>query len=294
MEESIFRLHGLRKLSYAMYGPEDGKPVLYFHGTPSSRKELLLLENYGVNLDYFLHSAGLRLIAVDRPGMGLSTYNPEGTFISFADDVRQLLAHLNISRCPVLCWSGGGPYALAMAWKHSAVIQSVYVLCGFTRRFDQEVLKLMSLNKWYFRAAKHTPLLLRFILKILRYKKIRKSPPQQVTGLPYEDYRFLRDAGDLQAVSDVSMKEACRLGSKGAVSEARRYFNGLGFPLSGIQQPVHFWWGTKDETVIRLHAEEIEKEVPNNIMHYKEQEGHLSIYVNCFPEVLQTISYHYP
>jgi hypothetical protein len=85
------------------------------------------------------------------------------------------------------------------------------------------------------------------------------------------------------------MKEACRNGAKGPVQEARIYYENYGFGLEEIHQAIHYWWGTLDMSVIRLHAEEVEKKAPNAVMHYREGEGHLSLYVNHFKDVLQTI-----
>jgi hypothetical protein len=64
----------------------------------------------------------------------------------------------------------------------------------------------------------------------------------------------------------------------------------LGFDLRGISVPVHYWWGTSDMSVIRLHAEEVERKVPGAVMHYRQNEGHLSLYVNAFKDVLDVIS----
>lgn len=148
MTEAIFTLNDGRKLSYAVYGPENGNPVLYFHGTPSSRREPLLLQAYGIDIHALLHHAGIRLIAPDRHA--LTTFSRHRTFQSFADDALTLLQHFDIQQCPVLCWSGGGTYALAIADKHPQVVKGVYILCGFTRQFDKGVMEHMGLNKWYF------------------------------------------------------------------------------------------------------------------------------------------------
>ena len=88
----------------------------------------------------------------------------------------------------------------------------------------------------------------------------------------------------------VTLNEACRYGSKGLVQEAAGYFNDTGYRLNEIVQPVHYWWGLKDKTVSRIHADSVEKQVPNAIMHYKENEGHVSIFINCIEEVLETIA----
>ena len=278
-----------RQLGYCLYGQQESSPCLYFHGTPSSRLEPQLLAAYDIDLNLLLYKANLFLIAVDRPGMGLSTFNPKGDFLSFARDVQLLLQHLQITHCPVLAWSGGGPYALAIAHQYPQLISLVTIICGFTRPFARDVLQQMGMNKWYFRLAKHTPWLLKSSMNIIRKQQIKQVPPQWVTGLPYVDYAYFRHPKCLQVLSKLTLKEACRNGAQGPVYEARSYFKEFGFKLSAIQQPVHYWWGLEDMTVIRLHAEAVEQQAPNAILHYREKEGHLSLYVNCFEEVLQAI-----
>src|SRR6476620_3007594 len=91
-------LTGGRKLSYALYGPANGKPAFYFHGTPSSRLEPSLLNIHDKDLEQLLQQYNIQLIAIDRPGLGLSTYNPHNSFQSFAGDVAQLAANLNINQ----------------------------------------------------------------------------------------------------------------------------------------------------------------------------------------------------
>lgn len=285
MTEAIFTLNDGRKLSYAVYGPEDGKPVLYFHGTPSSRREPLLLEAYGINVHELLQQAGIRLIAPDRHA--LSTFSPHRTFQSFADDALQLLQHFGIDQCPVLCWSGGGTYALAMADRYPQVVQGVYILCGFTRRFDKAVIRQMGLNKFYFLSARFLPLLLRAGLNIVRRRKTTSLPPQKMSGLRWEDYTLLQKG--LQQVSGVTLKEATRRGARSAVHEAASYFSKPGYDVKNIQQPIHYWWGTADMSVVELHAKEVEQNASNAVMHYLKGEGHLSLYINSFAEALQTI-----
>ena len=70
----------------------------------------------------------------------------------------------------------------------------------------------------------------------------------------------------LKAVAENTLNGACLQGSNGAVYEAGMYFHEFGFELQSVPQPVPFWWGSE------------------------EGEGHLSLYVNHFEEVLQTIT----
>jgi pimeloyl-ACP methyl ester carboxylesterase len=292
MTSHTIKLSDGRQLGYAVYGSSAGKPVLYFHGTPSSRLELLLLQHYGVDLEGILAEAGLKLLAVDRPGMGLSTFNPKGDFLSFAADAGELMQQLGILNCPVLCWSGGGPYALATAYRYPARITSATIICGFSRHFDDEVVKAMHRNVWYFRAAKYMPAVLRAGLYTISRRKPRHTPSQKMTGLPFKDFQYMRRLKDLRTLARYTLMEACRVNAKGAVQEARNYFKHFGFDLTTIQQPVHYWWGSQDVSVIELHALAVERYVPNATMHYRAHEGHLSIWVRHMKEVLQAISTH--
>ena len=286
MTEAIYTLKDNRKLSYALYGPANGKPVLYFHGTPSSRKEILILKAFGVDFDAVLFQAGLRLLAVDRHA--LSTFYPQRNFRSFADDVVQLLGHFRVTRCPVLAWSGGGPYALAIAHRHPQVIAGVYILCGFSKKFDSDVIRQMGGNKWYFRSAKYIPLVLRLAMNIVRSRKTDHLPPRALTGLPYKDYVLLQE--NIRKIAGLTLKEATRKGARTAVHEAVSYYKETGYSIADIEQPIHYWWGTKDMSVAEAHAREIEQKAQKPVMHYLQDESHLSVYIKCFPEAVKTIA----
>jgi pimeloyl-ACP methyl ester carboxylesterase len=110
--DRTIRLRDGRRLSYAEWGDPGGRPLLYFHGWPGSRVEARLGDEAG-------RAKGIRFIAIDRPGMGLSDFQHRRTFVDWPDDVLQLAASLGFDRFAVLGISGGGPYAAACAWKLS-------------------------------------------------------------------------------------------------------------------------------------------------------------------------------
>lgn len=290
MTEATITLTDNRLLSYARYGDPSGFPVIYYHGTPSSRLELEQWPHFGLQHEDLLRQRGLSLIAVDRPGMGGSTFNPKGSVLSFADDITALLQHLGIRFCSVLAWSGGGPFALALAYRLPQVVRQVQIFCGFSRHFDTEVVRHMRGNKAYFRTAQLFPALLRFLMGIVSKQQLRMPPPRMLTSLKPSDYRYFGNPRLYNVMTDVSIKEACRQGARGAVYEAALYFRPFGFALEAVSQPVHYWWGYDDTMVIGLHAEAIGRRVPQGTVHYKPQEGHLSIYVHYFGEVLDMLA----
>ena len=72
-------------------------------------------------------AAGVRLITVDRPGYGWSDPKPGSSLLGWADDYADLHTQLDLPPCPVMGWSGGGPYALACAFRLPAIVTSVGV-----------------------------------------------------------------------------------------------------------------------------------------------------------------------
>src|SRR5689334_16377134 len=111
--EHIVSLPNGHRLGYAEYGDPTGTPVFAFHGTPASR--------LGFDwADGAAKRAAVRLIAVDRPGIGISSAQKRWTLLSHAADTELLADALNISRFGVLGWSGGGPYVLASARRSAA------------------------------------------------------------------------------------------------------------------------------------------------------------------------------
>ncbi len=99
--QSILTLPGGRDLAYAEYGPPDGIPIVFFAGFGHDR--------FGC----FPPVGSIRIVAIDRPGIGASSRQPGRTILQFAEDIEYLLDRLRIGAAALLSWSAGGPYALA-------------------------------------------------------------------------------------------------------------------------------------------------------------------------------------
>lgn len=105
------RLPDGRALTFDDVGDPAGVPVVYLHGSPDSR-----LARHPD--DGLAAAAGVRLLAVDRPGSGGSDADPAATLGSVADDLAGLLDHLGLDRVGVVGWSVGGLQALAAGARH--------------------------------------------------------------------------------------------------------------------------------------------------------------------------------
>ena len=97
-----------RRLEWSEFGASDGRPVIAFHGTPSSRLDFAPTDGVARRL-------GVRVIAPDRPGHGGSSPVRGRTLAGGAADIVELADHLGLDRFAVLGFSGGGPHAFACA-----------------------------------------------------------------------------------------------------------------------------------------------------------------------------------
>ena len=102
------RLSDGRRVGCLQVGKADGFPVFHFHGNGSSRLEVMMLADLAAE-------AGVRLIGLDRPGVGDSDPAPGRTLIDWPQDVAQVADRLHIERFAVEGVSAGGAYALACA-----------------------------------------------------------------------------------------------------------------------------------------------------------------------------------
>lgn len=111
-----------RRLVGSAFGPHDGRPVLFIAGAATGSSM-----SFG---DEVLDAAGIRLLTMDRPGMGESQPDPQRTLASTADDYRAFVAHVTGAEptgIPVVANSQGGVFGLAAAlagWVSHLVLAS--------------------------------------------------------------------------------------------------------------------------------------------------------------------------
>ena len=113
-----------RKLGFAEFGDPQGRPVFWLHGTPGARRQI------PVEARIFAEKNGIRLIGVDRPGIGSSTPYEYKKVIDFADDLRVIADTLGIDKMVIIGLSGGGPYTLGCAAAMPDRVVAVGILGG--------------------------------------------------------------------------------------------------------------------------------------------------------------------
>lgn len=116
--DQVLRLPDGRGVAYDDRGDPEGEAVLFLHGTPDTR-----LARHPD--DSICADRGLRLVAVDRPGLGDSDSDPAATPWSVATDQVALLDHLDVTRAHIVAWSAGAIFATALAGAHPDRVASL-------------------------------------------------------------------------------------------------------------------------------------------------------------------------
>jgi len=268
-ENQILTLPDGRQLGFAEYG--DGTPLLYFHGHPCSRLEAR----------YLAGREGVRVIGIDRPGMGLSSYQPRRTLISWADDVVSLADSLGIEKFSVAGLSGGAPYALACAYAIPQRINACGIVSGVWT-IDRKTTFLAAWMPWVM-----LPIMGRFLKDVDTAKGLLTK--QAVKAWPTADKRILDDP-TVPDIMATALVEAFRQGPKGPACDAMLIGRIKGFRLDQIVHPnIHLWHGCADQQVSIAVARKVAQSLTGCTATFYDDEGHLSVIVNHRDEILASL-----
>jgi pimeloyl-ACP methyl ester carboxylesterase len=266
-----------RRFGIHQYGMEQGSPVFYFHGFPGSR-----LDGVSLNFDNQAKNANCRVIAVDRPGIGLSDYCNDRKLLDYPDDIIRIADTLNINSFSVAGFSGGGPYALSVAFKIPDRVQSVAFISGMGPMDFRECKKdnAMLIPR---QAVAIRKLVGMFLQRTAAKKPATLSALMKIV-LPKPDLRIL-SSPKLQLFFIENFKQNAR----GFLKDADIYRQPWEFSLADIRPRVALWHGSKDRNVSRKSAERIARELPNCKTNFLAGEGHFSLIGKHFAPILKQL-----
>lgn len=274
-----------RLLGYAEYGNPEGSPLLYFHGFPMSR-----FEAWGT--DKIARHRGIRVIAPDRPGYGLSTFQPNRRITDWPADVHALVKHLNLDRVAIIGSSGGGPYALACA--HALphdMLSAVGVLSG-SGPWTAGTQDLPYLAYTTYLAATYWPAGLRamtgaviaMVRKALATEAVKRRMDEWVEGLKTQKEEWQTPTEELTTrertnrVVRVGL-EGFAQGPEGFVHEALLLSHDWGFQLQDITYDgILVWHGTEDKNSPVRMAHYMTEHIPNSVLREFAGENHSSMF----------------
>lgn len=258
-----------RTLGYAETGDPDGDPILAFHGVPSGRLGAAVFDQVG-------REQGIRIIAPERPGVGVSDPDPDREITDWPADVAGLLNALDIAEAPVLGISAGGPYAVACGALAPERFPRVAVCCGFgpiesvglkTRLLPLSAVYVPRAIRSFLRAEELSS---RYAPEWTLERRIKATAPR-------DEEIWRSEVGKLLVAS---IPAACQHhGNATFVRDLQLFARDWGFSLETIDVPVGIWHGRADQINPIEMGLSLWDAIPTAEAHLYPDQGHISVIV---------------
>lgn len=262
-----------RRLGFASFGTANGRAIFWLHGTPGARRQI------PVEARAYAEQHDLRIVGVDRPGIGWSTAHVYDDLIDWTDDLRVLADTLGVGDFHTIGLSGGGPYALAAAAAMPGRVLGVGVLGGVAPTVGADAapggLVRLALPFAPLLAAGRVPLsfALTNVIRLIR----------PFGGTAIDAYRLLQPAGDKAVLSRPEFRamflddilNGSRKQISAPLSDLLMFTRPWGFELSDVRVPVLWWHGDGDHIVPWSHGEHCVRRLPDAELLTLPGESHL-------------------
>ena len=273
-EDRFLGLPDGRRLGYTEFGDPLGIPLFGFHGTPGSRFMFRLVHESARRL-------GLRIIAPDRPGFGLSDYQENRTLADWANDVRALADKLGLARFGVAGISGGGPYVAAcVALLPERVTAAALVSPVGPLHSPDGPDNLPPAQIVTFRLLPRiTPAMTgAFSIGRLMFLNASDSMYRMIMRRagPADEHILLRPEVRKNLLAGVI--EGLRPGVQGVVQEMKIFAKPWNLPFEAIKAPVLLWQGAADNNVPVAASLRLAEIIPGCKLFQIEGAGHYWIF----------------
>lgn len=263
-----------RQISFAEFGNPQGRAVFWLHGTPGARRQI------PTEARTFAARKNIRLIGIDRPGIGSSTPYQYENVLGFTDDLRTIADTLGINRFAVIGLSGGGPYTLATAAAMPDRVVMAAVLGGVAPLIGEDGISsgLMELAKIVRPVLEVADTPIRWVAGSL----IKLIGP---FGSPALDlYARISPDGDRNLLSRPEFKamflddllNGSRKQLAAPFADIVVFARDWGFRLEDVKVPVRWWHGDADHIVPYAHGEHAVARIADAEMYTLPGESHLA------------------
>jgi len=262
-----------RRLSFAEYGSPRGAAIVWMHGTPGARRQIPL------EARAYAQAHDVRIIGVDRPGIGSSTPHLYGSIGDWTGDLELLLDALAIDTCRLIGLSGGGPYVLAAGARLPHRVHGVGVLGGVAPTTGAD-----AADGGIIQLAVHLAPFLRLArvpLGVALTQAIRLVKPFAGTGLDL--YAAFQPPGDKNLLSRPEFKamflddllNGSRFQTSAPINDLILFTRDWGFGMADVTVPVRWWHGDDDHIVPFRHGRHVVSLLPDATLTTIDGESHL-------------------
>jgi pimeloyl-ACP methyl ester carboxylesterase len=269
VREGVIELGDGRRLGYGEWGPAGAPVVFYCHGFPGNHHELDLAVPVMER-----SKLAVRVIALDRPGYGISTFQPGRALLDWPDNVAGAADCLGIEEFAVLGVSGGGPYALACGYALGERVTRLGIVCG-TAPMEapgmEESALVTTSSSW--RLMRHV----QYGLAAMQMKRGGEERVIQraVSTMGPADREAMRRPEVRDWFVRVT-REAFRQGGRAAAHESHLYRESWGFGLGAVRQNTSLWYGGADHWVPVKAGRWVAEQIPHARFEMWPQHGHFT------------------
>lgn len=262
-----------RTLACLEVGDLAGPLVIHNHGGPSSRLEGLLFAEAA-------RKNRLRLVCVDRPGIGRSTRQRVRSFAGWADDLVTIADALGHRTFGVTGWSEGGPWALAAAaYVDPARLRHVASIAGGSYgalgdNWAAERLSKVDAFGGRLALGFRPAFGLMYAALGLTATRFRKVFAAQVRKAVNDYDRKILAGPNVLTAFQLMSAECFAQGSHGLARDSELLYRRWPFDVTKIERPVHFWQGTDDRLVAASINKTVADRMPGAVWHPVEGAGH--------------------
>jgi pimeloyl-ACP methyl ester carboxylesterase len=269
LKEAVISLPGGRTVAYVDWGPRGAPALLYCHGFPGTYRELQLslptVERHGVRV---------RVIALNRPGYGKSTFLKNRRFLDWPHDVTTVADHLGIDRFGVLGASGGSPYALACAFALRDRVTRVGIVVGAAPVDAPGMRDTPTFTGWSSISAVRR---LQFGAAAAAIKTGRQEGiMNRVVATLGEPDRIAMERPEVRQWFLGVVRQAYSQGGRGGAYEFGLYAKPWGFDLDRITAETSLWYGGEDTWVPASAGRWLADRLPNARYSVWPEHGHFS------------------
>ncbi len=281
-----------RTLDVLLAGDDDSSfGLVCHHGTPS---DATIWSDWHEDA----LSNNLRLVAISRPGYGLSDRLEGRRVASVAEDVEDVLDALGIIEFVSLGWSGGGPHALACGALLPERCKAVSSLAGVGPYGEPDLDFLDGMGpenvEEFGIALEGEEALRRWMDEHAQpYRTIADEELAEALGglIPEIDVLALNEQG-LAAIWAGSMRRCFTNGWDGWIDDDMVFCNHWGFEPSEITVPVAVWQGDLDLMVPFAHGEWLLRHIPTATARLEPGHGHLSLLADRRQAIIDDLTSH--
>jgi pimeloyl-ACP methyl ester carboxylesterase len=281
--EREMRLGDGRLLAYRELGDPAGPAVVFCHGWPGSRLDFE--PNAGAAA-----AAGVRVLAIDRPGIGRSDPLPGRRVADWPADVAALADGLGLERISVMGFSFGGPYARACALALGERVTRVdLVSCLGPLDAPGATREMPPPTRYGLGAARLSPLLARPMVAVTaRAARGGKLVPRLARSMAPPDAEVLARPEVARGLA-ASLTECFRQGTAAATWDGVAVARDEGFALEELTAEVAIWHGEEDRNDPVAMALDQERRLPGARAKVYPGEGHL-IFFSRIEEILADLA----